>query len=225
MPREKLSALIDAVKRNLVQGRYQNESSIREAIILPILQELGWDTIDPMIVRREHTILRGRADYCLFAHQSKPDVIIEVKALGLIDGGDRQLFEYAFHEGVPMTLLTDGKEWSFYLPAGQGTYDDRRVYKLDLQERSTHEACEILVRYLAFDRVRLREAIADAKQDYEAAQRARTAVDLIATAWTKLVDELRWSTHRLALREDPTSLRVRPFSRASRSVLGYTSSI
>ena len=35
-----------------------------------------------------------------------------------IDGADRQLFEYAFHEGVPMAVLTDGQELEFLSPCG-----------------------------------------------------------------------------------------------------------
>ena len=35
----------------------------------------------------------------------------------------------------PFVVLTDGETWSFYLPAEQGSYEDRRVYKLDLFER------------------------------------------------------------------------------------------
>lgn len=52
-------SLVEAIKRNLAEGRYQNESAIREAVVLPVLQKLGWDTIEPYTVRREHNI-RGR---------------------------------------------------------------------------------------------------------------------------------------------------------------------
>lgn len=186
---DELKRLIESIKRNLAQGRYQNESTIREAVVLPILERLGWDTIDPAVVRREHPIRSRKVDYCLFVHHATPDVLVEVKAVGSIEGGDRQLFEYAFHEGVPMALLTDGREWSFYLPAGQGSYDDRRIYKLDLLERATDECCSALTRYLAFERVRRKDAIKDARADYETAVRSRTAVDTLPAAWSKLVEE------------------------------------
>ena len=39
-----------------------------------------------------------------------------------------------------MAILTDGQEWSFYLPGEQGRYDERRVYKPDLLEREISEA-------------------------------------------------------------------------------------
>jgi len=189
MSTDELKHLIESVKRNLAQGRYQNESTIREAVVLPILDRLGWDIIDPAVVRREHPIGSRKVDYCLFVHQSTPDVLVEVKVVGSIAGGDRQLFEYAFHEGVPMALLTDGREWSFYLPAGQGSYDDRRIYKLDLLERTTEECCSALTRYLAFERVKRKDALKDARADYETAVRSRTAVDTLVAAWSKLVEE------------------------------------
>ena len=153
MDTHKLRELLDTIRQKLAQGRYPNETAVREAIVLPVLQLLGWDILDPFAVRREYPVGGRKVDYGLFVHPSAPDLLIEVKAVGLIVGGDKQLFEYAFHEGVPMVLLTDGKEWSFYLPAGQGSYDDRRVYKLDILERDPTECCRALSRYLAFERV------------------------------------------------------------------------
>jgi predicted type IV restriction endonuclease len=189
MSLEELRGLIETIKRNLAQGRYLNESTIREAVVLPVLQRLGWDTMDPSVVRREHPVRNRKVDYCLFSHHATPDVLIEVKAIGAIEGGDLQLFEYAFHEGVPMALLTNGREWSFYLPAGQGSYEDRRVYKLDMLQRDVDECYRTLVRYPAFDRVKRKEAITDARRDYETAARERTAADTLAAAWIKLIEE------------------------------------
>jgi len=42
---------------------------------------------------------------------------------------------------------------------------------------------------LAFERVRQKEAIADARSDYETAARERTAADTLQAAWRKLVEE------------------------------------
>ncbi|MBP0633710.1 MULTISPECIES: hypothetical protein [unclassified Cupriavidus] len=78
----------------------------------------------------------------------KAIAFIEVKQIGQSDGAERQLFEYAFHAGVPMAVLTDGREWNFFLPGEQGDYRKRRVYKLDLVERDVRESVERLERYL-----------------------------------------------------------------------------
>lgn len=208
MPVAELRRLVETVSSNLRHGKYQNESSVREAIVLPILHSLGWNTLDPSIVRREHPIGSRKVDYCLSVRQTTPDLLIEVKAVGQIDGGDKQLFEYAFHEGVPMVLLTDGREWSFYLPAGRGSYDDRRVYKLDVLERDADESCRVLSRYLAYERVRQQEAISDARNDYEKAARQRTAADTLDAAWQKLVGE-------------PSSLLIDLLAETTQTLCGY----
>ena len=49
------------------------------------------------------------------------------------------MFQYAFHEGVQFVILTDGQEWDFFLPAEQGDYAERRVYKLNIIERDLEE--------------------------------------------------------------------------------------
>ena len=67
--------------------------------------------------------------------------------------GERQLFEYAFHMGVPMAILTDGQEWHFYLPAEQGLYQERKVYNLNILEREVTESANRLNRYLQYDAV------------------------------------------------------------------------
>lgn len=120
---------------------------------------------------------------------ANPSVFIEVKAAGQIAGGDRQLFEYAFHQGVPIAILTDGTEWNFYVPAEHGSYDERRVYKLDLREREREKTCEILRRYLEFDRVRSGAAIEAAQSDYRSAAKKRETERSIPAAWHNIIEE------------------------------------
>jgi predicted type IV restriction endonuclease len=134
-----LEQLVPQIKARLATGQYQSESAIREAVVLPILQALGWDTLDPKAVHREYTLGTTKVDYALSAPPTKKQIFIEVKALGSTLGGDKQLFGYAFHEGIPFAILTDGREWNFYLPGEQGTYDERRVQKLDIVDRHIGE--------------------------------------------------------------------------------------
>jgi len=180
---------ISVIQPNIQARKYSNEAAVREAIVLPILNALGWATLDPGIVCREYHIEGTRIDYALVAVGASPSVFIEVKAAGQIAGGDRQLFAYAFHQGVPIAILTDGTEWSFYVPGEQGSYDERRVYKLDLLEREKEKACEILRRYLEFDRVRSGAAIEAARGDYRSAAKKREAERSIPKAWRNILDE------------------------------------
>lgn len=159
-------------------------------LVLPLLAALGWDTLDPDRVIREFGLPESlRVDYALAPVGHKPALFIEVKSPGKSFGGDRQLFEYAFHVGIPMAVLTDGREWSFYLPGEQGSYDDRRCYKLDLTERSEEECAFRLNRYMEFDRVRNGNAIKSARSDYEEVHRQKEVAESIPKAWRELIGE------------------------------------
>jgi predicted type IV restriction endonuclease len=181
--------LLTKIGARLDSGAYINEASVRIGIIEPILASLGWDTTDPLTVIPEYSSEGRRVDYALCAFPARPSAFIEAKAVGKVEAADRQLFEYAFHEGVPFAVLTDGRSWSFYLPSAQGSYEDRRLYKLDLQEREPEECERVFTRYLAYGRLRSGEAQSDAQKDYASRANERMASDTLKRAWSELLAE------------------------------------
>lgn len=128
-------------------------------------------------------------DFALCHPATKPIAFIEVKQIGQTDGGERQLFEYAFHIGVPLAILTDGQEWNFYLPAEQGDYGERRVYKLDILERELEECITRFGRYLSYAEITSGHAITSAREDYQNISRNRQIRAQLPTAWSKLVSD------------------------------------
>ncbi|MBI4026050.1 MAG: hypothetical protein HY360_13775 [Verrucomicrobia bacterium] len=184
-----LETILTDITARLRQGRFPNEQTISQGIVLRVLQELGWDIYDTNSVWPEFQTGEGRADFALCHPPTKPAEFIEVKPPGRAEEGVRQALEYAFHTGVPFIVLTDGKTWSFYLPAEQGSYEDRRVYKLDLFERPPAEAAEILYRYLARARVESGEALEAARKEYRSRNRRSQARDGIPEAWRELVEK------------------------------------
>jgi len=178
--------LIDITAR-LRQGRFPNEQAISQGVVLRLLQELGWDTWDTATVWPEYQTGEGRADFALCHPPAKPAIFIDVQQPGKAEDAVGQALEYAFHTGVPFIVLTDGKTWSFYLPAEQGSYEERRVYKLDLLERSPVEATETLNRYLARDRVVAGEALGTARQGYRSRYGRSQARAAIPEVWKELV--------------------------------------
>ena len=185
---EPLARLIEAIKRNLSEGRYRNKSAVREALVLPIFQRLGWDTIDPYQVRREHPIGSRKVDYApSCANDAGPSC------------GGQGGWCCQWRGSATLRICVsrrrsdgasdDGQEWSFDLPTERGNYEDRRLYTLDLQARPGDECCRVLTRYLDFDRVKQNQAISDARKDYESAARERIAAQTVSNAWLKLVEE------------------------------------
>lgn len=182
-----IELLADIVAR-LRAGVYPNEAAVREGIVVPILRALGWDTFDPGQVQPEFHSAAGFIDYALLRNR-RPIVLIEVKAVGRSLEGDKQLFRYCFEEGVPLAVLTDGRGWNFYLPGGLGRLDERRVYSLQLDDRSASDSTDVLNRYLARYRVIDRSAIAAAQEDHDRATDQREATAALPEAWSDLVVE------------------------------------
>jgi hypothetical protein len=184
-----LNADIEDIKTGLKVGRYKNEASVSQGIILRLLNSLGWSIFDSSQVSPEHTVGSGRVDYALCHPAGKPIILIESKNLGDAYGAEKQLFEYAFHQGIPMAILTDGQEWSFFLPGEQGSYRERVVYKLDLIVRDVDESCRILERYLKRSEVTSGAAIVNAKDDYKNVSKQRQIEEALPQAWTDLLKE------------------------------------
>lgn len=182
--RDQIAIARDALR----SGQFVNEAAVCNGVVLPLLHALDWPVFSPQVVAPEFTLEGRRVDYALCHPRNRPIVFIEVKQPGRSAGADRQLFEYAFHAGVPMAVLTDGQEWHFYLPAEQGDYQERRVYKLDLVERDLDECEARFRRYLAYDPVCTGEAFTNARRDYQSVRRQREAEATLPAAWQQLVD-------------------------------------
>lgn len=180
---------IEDIRAGIKSGRFANEASVSQGIVLRILNALSWPTYDTRVVCPEYSLSGRRVDYALCHPASKPIAFVEVKQIGLSDGAERQLFEYAFHAGVPMAILTDGQEWNFFLPAEQGDYGERRVYKLDIVERDMDECVSRLERYLRHEAIASGAAIDAARQDYRNVARERQIVSTLPAAWDRLVED------------------------------------
>jgi len=184
---------ISRIRKDLESGRFRNEAAVSQGAVVPILEALEWPVRNTDIVAPEFTLETKRVDFALCYPEMKPKVFVEVKQVGRTEGADRQLFEYvfeyAFHAGVPMAVLTDGQEWHFYLPGEQGAYQERRVYKLDLLERDLEECVDRLQRYLSYENVRTGDAIKAARRDYQNISKERQIGRNLPTAWEKLIEE------------------------------------
>ena len=184
-----LAARIEGIRRDIRGGSFLNEAAVSQGVVLPLLDALGWPVFSTDVVAPQYTVEGRRVDYALCHPPGKPIAFVEVKRVGQSEGADRQLFEYAFHLGVPLAVLTDGQEWHVYLPAAQGLYQERRVYKLDLLERDVAESESRLKRYLGFDAVSRGDALRAAHADYQDAARLRQIRATLPVAWKRLMEE------------------------------------
>ncbi|NHZ35581.1 type I restriction endonuclease [Massilia rubra] len=178
---------IEGIRAGIKAGRFPNEASVSQGIVLRLLNGLGWPTYDTESVWPEYSLGTRRVDFALCSPPGKPIAFIEVKQIGQSDGAERQLFEYAFHIGVPLAILTDGREWNFFLPGGQGDYGERRVYKLDIVERDLAECAQRLKRYLCHVNIASGAAIEAAQDDYRNVSRERQMLAALPKAWGQII--------------------------------------
>ena len=181
---------IDDICNRLRRKEFTLERQVTDGIVRRLLNVLSWDVYDMTVVTSEYSVENRRVDLALCNPPSKPLVFIEVKLVGQIDQeAERQLLEYAFYQGVPVAVLTDGKEWHFFYPSGFGDFKERRVYKLDLIEMDSGEGAERLRKYLNYESICTGEAIKAIEDDYREIAKQRRIEASFPEAWIKLMQE------------------------------------
>ena len=174
---------IDDIRNKLEEGLFTNEAAVSQGIVLRFLHALDWPIFNIQVVVPEYTVEKLRVDFALCPVSSKPLVFIEVKQVGKIEGAEEQLFGYAYREGIPIAILTDGQIWQFFYPIGQGDYRERKVYELNLVEGDSEENAVPFDKYLNYESVRTRKSIKIIENDYK----EKKIENNLPEAWNKLV--------------------------------------
>ncbi|MCQ3811741.1 MAG: hypothetical protein KTV68_14430 [Acidimicrobiia bacterium] len=186
-----LKQAIEQALKRIQSGVLKNEAQVKQAVIVPILRELGWDDSNPEEFLPEHQVDNGLVDYALLVHK-KPQVFVEAKRLGnLSPKAEEQLFSYAANKGIPLLVLTDGSIWDFYLSMAAGEPANRRFSRIEL---NAHDGSLLSLHEKSFRKFLAREQVASglAKRDAEAlhedTQRRSQAREAIPNAWEGLLN-------------------------------------
>ena len=116
------------------------EEATKIALIMPFIQELGYNVFDPQEVRPEYTADIGtkkgeKVDYAIFRDDS-PAILFECKALGVaLDSSHRnQLFRYfSAIAKVRFGVLTNGLMYQFYTDLDhKNRMDEKPFLEFDL---------------------------------------------------------------------------------------------
>lgn len=173
-----LEDILAEIRTGIFRNAYPNETAVRTQIVQRILHALGWDVYNPDQVCPGYTLklktATRRIDLALCVSNRNPRCIVELKSteyalkrIGRSDG-DRQLFEYSFHAGAPLALLTNGVNWRFYSTQSAGTYEERLVSTLDIETDTLDEIAVGLKRYLSYANTELGKAADHAREGLNA---------------------------------------------------------
>jgi hypothetical protein len=152
---DKLSQTLDQVKLRMPSVRQRGEEATKQAMILPILDALGYDIWNPSEVCPEYeadTVTKKlgqkeKVDFAILTNGSAR-IFIEVKALDInLDGHEGQLARY--FNAVPVArlgVLTNGVEWRFFTDTKEvNIMDSKPFLKVNLE--NTSEAHEVLSKF------------------------------------------------------------------------------
>jgi predicted type IV restriction endonuclease len=166
-----------------------DEAATKQAILLPLLQLLGWDVFDVDEVFPEFSIKGKNVDYCLRI-MDENKVFIEAKRVReSLDNHEEQLVGYAFREGVRLAILTNGLEWRFYLPLEAGSWERRNFYTINMLEQATARICEKLLLFLAKANVENESAVVSAQALLSSRKRMEAIRKALPEAWRRIIAE------------------------------------
>ncbi len=185
-----LETTLKTAIRNLRSGNLEREENVKIAVILPILDALGWNFADPDSLRPEYPAGPGRVDYALLCH-GRPLVFVEAKRRGAVGvRAEAQLFDYAANNGVPLLVLSDGLRWDFYLSMADGRPEERCFDRLELRdEDSVSQYARTLESCLHKQKVTSGEARRGAEYRLEDERSSKRAWQAMPDAWNALLDE------------------------------------
>jgi predicted type IV restriction endonuclease len=189
---EQILSFIEALKKKPQVAKF-DETETKQAMILPVLQLLGWNVWDTEEVKLEYPVEGkkvaegGKVDYCLRI-RGKSKVFLEAKRPGEdLEKHQEQLLDYSFREGVDLAILSNGVFWWFYLPMKRGHWKERKFYAIDIMQQTVNEIAEKFTQLLSRNQVQSGAALQNAKSIYEQLDRQKKINETLPKAWNKII--------------------------------------
>ncbi len=190
--KQKLTLAIDTIKESKDLFQF-DEQATKQTIILRLLSILGWDIFNRNEIFPEYFIDEGklkRVDYALRIKNANK-VFIEVKRIKEDDldkqKHQEQLLEYSFNAGVPLSILTNGLTWWFYLPLKEGDWKKRKFFTIDLKSQNSDEISDKIICFLSKENVENGNSIRSAEDSLQG-QKKQIAIDeSLPVIWKNLL--------------------------------------
>ncbi len=187
-----MKELLADIKARLLKGEYKNEEHVRLSLVVRVLDGLGWNIWNPMEVNAEFVVVPSednkKVDVALFLRPVVPSVFIEIKAVGQMQGKltaiEQQMRNYNRDNQAMFTVITDGRNWRFYLSSAGGEFSRRCFKTFDLLDDDLEEVEASLSAFLKKSEI---ENARQKAEDYlKLNQIQRTAEDCLPEARRKI---------------------------------------
>jgi len=156
MATQRLKTLASQILNRLPAVKGRGEEATKQALILPMLDALGYDIWNPAEVCPEYNAdfaikklgQKEKVDLAVLL-EDVPRIYIEVKAVDVsLDGHEGQLARY-FNAtpSVSLAILTNGIEYRFFTDTGDPNIMDQTPFHLVRLDAETDHGLEILARF------------------------------------------------------------------------------
>ncbi|MCK4640296.1 MAG: type I restriction enzyme HsdR N-terminal domain-containing protein [Candidatus Marinimicrobia bacterium] len=186
---ERLKAFIECRAKEINILRSYSEAQTSQALVLPILYNLGWDIYNPVEVFPEYTTENKRVDFALQIDDA-PKVFVEVKKCGAnLREHQSQLIEYAQWSGVPIGILTNGLIWQIFLPMKAVHWQERLVCSLEIENSDPVAFTRKLIALLSKKQIISGEAMQSAETIFRSHRNLNLLKNNLPKAWNKIILE------------------------------------
>lgn len=188
MSLDRLKERLDQIASRVPVVRGRGEEATKQALVLPMLDALGYDIWNPVEVCPEYDAdfatrkgsQKERVDLAVLV-DGAPRIFLEVKSIDTsLDGNEGQLARY-FNASptVSLAVITNGVEYRFYTDTGEPNLMDAQPFytlRLDALERNL----DVLARFhkSVFSPTAIRDYATDLNYTWKIVQHLRAELDL-----------------------------------------------
>ncbi|MCK6524242.1 type I restriction enzyme HsdR N-terminal domain-containing protein [Myxococcota bacterium] len=185
---DRLNERLDQIASRVPVVRGRGEEATKQALVLPMLDALGFDIWNPLEVCPEYDAdfatrkgsQKERVDLAVLL-DGTPRIFVEVKSIDtVLDGNEGQLARY-FNASptVSLAVITNGVEYRFYTDTGEPNLMDAQPFytlRLDTLERNL----DVLARFhkSVFSPTAIRDYATDLNYTWKMVQHLKAELDL-----------------------------------------------
>jgi len=183
--KKEIVSFVESVKSNKKIKSF-DEASIKQAVVMRLLSQLGWDIFDVDEVVPDFSADSGTVDYALQLDGKNKIFISVTKAGEALDSHQNDFLEFAFDQGAGLSVLTNGIAWWVYLSSVEDSVEQKKIYSTDLLEDESEACASMLEEFLDKANIESGEAVKGAKSQYSL-KKKKIASEMIPKAWVEIL--------------------------------------
>jgi predicted type IV restriction endonuclease len=182
--KKEIVALLDTFKTN--EGiEYYDVSRKKQAVVMRLLNTLGWDPFNVDEVYPEYPVDNGIVDFAL-RHDNSNKVFISVKETTTdLNRVENSVMSASEEAGADIAVLTDGIEWWFYLPQRDGDEKGRKFHNLEIKRQDSDELARKFITFLSKDWVVKGKSEDSAQKVFRSRKKKRLIREALAETWNE----------------------------------------